>query len=129
MILFLKNILAKFFKPKTEVNHIIKENGQEKCNSCGLYISSWLGGINDKGNIIRTCVPCCNKENEGIEFKYENDDPVKQVIEYNAYKDGVKVGNTLRIGYFTPAQCDAFDKITEEIYEKERNKNSHEKTF
>ena len=110
------NIFSKLFSNTKRVyKTIAKKEGEELCTSCGNIISAWLGGTDSDGNIVRTCMSCCDKENEGVEFKFENDDPVKQVVEYNAYRDGVKIGKTVRIGYFTQAQIDETYRVAEQL--------------
>lgn len=49
------------------------------------------------------------------EYKFENADKEKQVIEYNRYVDGVKVGNTVLVSYFTPEQVKHIDEVKEKM--------------
>lgn len=94
----------------------VAEGYYSYCDSCDKIISGWIGSTGDYENITRTCIPCCEKEREGLEFKFENDDKEKQRIEYNAYdKDGNKVGQTVRIAYFTEEQINRLEEVKDKL--------------
>ncbi len=89
------------------------------CDTCDKIVSGFMCGTKD-GISVYTCLECCDKENEGKTFKYENNDKEKQVVEYNSYdKDGNKLGG-VNIHYFTEEQIEEIEKIKEQIA-KERN--------
>lgn len=54
-----------------------------------------------------------------IEDRFENDDKDKQVVEYNRYEDGVKVG-TVKLSYFTAEQVKEIEKIKAELENERR---------
>ena len=97
---------------------ITRGEGESQCDHCYKNVSTFMGGTGTRENNYKhtvQCMECCEKENEGIEFKYENKDEHAQTVEYNGYRDGEKIGPGVRIHYFTDEQVKEIEKIRDEI--------------
>lgn len=110
----LKRIIQSVLHPFDAIK--VAQGYYAYCDSCDKIICGWLGSVDKDGITTRTCSACCEKENEGLEFRYENKDEEKQTVEYNAYdKNGNKVGRTVTISYFTKEQIEYTFKLLREI--------------
>lgn len=73
-------------------------------------------------SIVILSIPKRKKQEPVVEYRWENDDKEKQIVEYNKYVDGIKTGRTVRFSYFTEAQMAEHHRIAAEIYKR----NSHQ---
>ncbi len=125
---FIKKTLSFFSKENIvkATAAITKKSGESTCDYCHKNVSSFMGGVGTEENGYKNtvqCIPCCDKENEGIEFKWENQDEEKQIIEYNAYKNGEKIRG-INVSYWTEEQISRHEKIQEQLNKKYIDENN-----
>jgi hypothetical protein len=111
---FFLRLWHSILQPKEAVN--AASGTSSYCDTCNKPISSWIGSVDKNHNITRTCIPCCEIESAKYDYKWENNDAKKQVVEYNAYdKEGTRV-SSVKVGYFTDSQIEEIEKVKQEIY-------------